>query len=88
LTYPDVFNILKKLNNVLEKRHEPFNKEDGLVDRAQAEQLSFATILQDGTTIRLTVHDSERVTFSHRHAVLHDGQTGETNTPLHNVPDQ
>ncbi len=36
LTYPDGFNILKKLNKVLEKRHEPFNKEDGLVDWAQA----------------------------------------------------
>lgn len=88
LTYPDGFNILKKLNKVLEKRHEPFNKEDGLVDWAQAEQLAFATILQDGTPIRLTGQDSERGTFSHRHAVLHDEQTGETYTPLHHVPDQ
>ena len=32
----------------------------------------FATILQDGTSIRLTGQDSERGTFSHRHAVLHD----------------
>ena len=78
----------KKLNKVLEKRHEPFNKEDGLVDWAQAEQLAFATILQDGTPIRLTGQDSERGTFSHRHAVLHDEQTGETYTPLHHVPDQ
>ncbi len=64
LTYPDGLNILKKLNKVLEKRHEPFNKEDGLVDWAQAEQLAFATILQDGTPIRLTGQDSERGTSS------------------------
>ena len=36
----------------------------------------------------LTGQDSERGTFSHRHAVLHDEQTGETYTPLHHVPDQ
>ena len=53
LSYPEGFHILK-LNKVLEKRREPFEKEEGLVDWAQAEQLAFATILQDGTSIRLT----------------------------------
>ena len=32
LSYPSDFNVLKKLNKVLEKRREPFEKEDGLVD--------------------------------------------------------
>ena len=54
LDYPKDFHVLKKLNKVLEKRREPFEKEGGLVDWAQAEQLAFATILQDGTSIRLT----------------------------------
>ncbi|MGW7975828.1 2-oxoglutarate dehydrogenase E1 component [Staphylococcus xylosus] len=88
LTYPPNFNVLKKLNKVLEKRKEPFESEDGLVDWAQAEQLAFATITQNGTPIRLTGQDSERGTFSHRHAVLHDPETGEQYVPLHNVPDQ
>ncbi|MGW7848730.1 2-oxoglutarate dehydrogenase E1 component [Staphylococcus xylosus] len=88
LTYPSNFNVLKKLNKVLEKRKEPFESEDGLVDWAQAEQLAFATITQNGTPIRLTGQDSERGTFSHRHAVLHDPDTGEQYVPLHNVPDQ
>ncbi|MCE7786612.1 2-oxoglutarate dehydrogenase E1 component [Staphylococcus xylosus] len=88
LTYPSNFNVLKKLNKVLEKRKEPFESEDGLVDWAQAEQLAFATITQNGTPIRLTGQDSERGTFSHRHAVLHDPETGEQYVPLHNVPDQ
>lgn len=87
-TYPSNFNVLKKLNKVLEKRKEPFESEDGLVDWAQAEQLAFATITQNGTPIRLTGQDSERGTFSHRHAVLHDPETGEQFVPLHNVPDQ
>ncbi|WP_436950565.1 2-oxoglutarate dehydrogenase E1 component [Staphylococcus xylosus] len=88
LTYPSNFNVLKKLNKVLEKRKEPFESDDGLVDWAQAEQLAFATITQNGTPIRLTGQDSERGTFSHRHAVLHDPDTGEQYVPLHNVPDQ
>ncbi|SCT05929.1 2-oxoglutarate dehydrogenase E1 component [Staphylococcus caeli] len=88
LTYPSDFNVLKKLNKVLEKRKEPFESEEGLVDWAQAEQLAFATITQNGTPIRLTGQDSERGTFSHRHAVLHDPDTGEKFVPLHNVPDQ
>ncbi len=64
LTYPDGFNILKKLNKVLEKDHEPFNKEDGLVDWAQAEQLALRQFYKNGTPIRLTGQDSERGTLN------------------------
>ncbi|MCD8870371.1 2-oxoglutarate dehydrogenase E1 component [Staphylococcus gallinarum] len=88
LTYPSGFNVLKKLNKVLEKRQEPFESEEGLVDWAHAEQLAFATITQNGNPIRLTGQDSERGTFSHRHAVLHDPDTGEEYVPLHHVPNQ
>lgn len=88
LTYPTGFKVLKKLNKVLEKRREPFEKEDGLVDWAQAEQFAFATIMQNGTPIRLTGQDSERGTFSHRHAVLHNPDNGDEYVPLQNVPNQ
>ena len=46
------------------------------VDWATAEELAFATILEDGIPIRLTGQDTERGTFSHRHAVLHDAENG------------
>ncbi|MBH9580011.1 2-oxoglutarate dehydrogenase E1 component [Staphylococcus felis] len=88
LTYPDQFNVLKKLNRILEQRRNPFDDEKGLVDWAHAEQLAFATVMQEGTPIRMTGQDSERGTFSHRHAVLHDQENGETYIPLQNVPDQ
>lgn len=88
LNYPEDFHVFRKLNKVLEKRREPFENENGLVDWAQAEQLAFATIVQDGISIRLTGQDSERGTFSHRHAVLHDEDNGNTYTPLHHVPNQ
>ncbi|SUM33043.1 2-oxoglutarate dehydrogenase E1 [Staphylococcus gallinarum] len=43
---------------------------------------------KNGNPIRLTGQDSERGTFSHRHAVLHDPDTGEEYVPLHHVPNQ
>ena len=51
-----------------------------------AEELAFASILEDGTPIRLTGEDVERGTFSHRHAVLHDANTGRPYVPLQALP--
>jgi 2-oxoglutarate dehydrogenase E1 component len=52
------------------------------VDWAAAEELALATILADGTPIRLTGEDVERGTFSHRHAVFHDANSGKQFIPL------
>ena len=42
--------------------------------------------MTDGIPIRLTGQDVERGTFSHRHAVLHDVETGQTFIPLQHLP--
>jgi 2-oxoglutarate dehydrogenase E1 component len=47
--------------------------------------MAYATLLADGYDIRLTGQDSQRGTFFHRHAVLHDQATGKTDTPLARV---
>lgn len=52
------------------------------IDWATAEELAFASILADGIPVRLTGQDSERGTFSHRHAVLYERDTSEPLTPL------
>ena len=52
--------------------------ENGGIDWGQAEALAFASLLEDGIPIRLTGQDTERGTFSHRHLVFHDPETGET----------
>lgn len=49
------------------------------------ETMAYATLLEQGYSVRLTGQDVGRGTFSHRHAVLHNQQTAETCIPLQNV---
>ena len=49
---------------------------DGGIDWAHAEALALASLLTEGVPIRLTGQDTERGTFSQRHLVLHDANTG------------
>jgi 2-oxoglutarate dehydrogenase E1 component len=81
---PEGFNVHRKLKPFLEKRREAAN--GGPVDWAHAEALAFASLLALGVPVRLTGQDSERGTFSQRHAVLHDAQSGDGYTPLANLP--
>jgi 2-oxoglutarate dehydrogenase E1 component len=55
------------------------------VDWGFAESLAHASLLHDGFPIRLSGQDSERGTFFHRHAVLHDQNNGDTWVPLRNI---
>lgn len=84
LTRPEGFSEHPKLRRLLERRREAIHKPGG-IDWGLAEALAFGTILTDGTPIRLTGQDSERGTFSQRHLVLHDVNTGQKYTPLQHV---
>ncbi len=87
LTLPDEFNLHPKLKRFMDRRRESLKDPDApAVDWATAEQLAFATILEDGIAIRMTGEDVERGTFSQRHAVFHDAETGATFTPLQALP--
>jgi multifunctional 2-oxoglutarate metabolism enzyme len=57
------------------------------IDWSHAESLAFASLLTEGTPIRLTGQDTERGTFSQRHMVLHDAKTGQTICPIQSLPD-
>lgn len=72
----------KRLENTIRARRDALVNDENKIDWATAEELAFATILEDGIPIRLTGQDSERGTFSHRHAVLHDKETGAKLVPL------
>ncbi|HEU4448716.1 MAG TPA: 2-oxoglutarate dehydrogenase E1 component [Gaiellaceae bacterium] len=80
LDVPDGFHVHPKLVKALERRRQAL--EEGGIDWAQAEGLAFASLLVDGTPVRLTGQDTERGTFSHRHLVLHDARSGETYAPI------
>src|SRR5699024_5222210 len=69
LKRPEGFNQFKRLNRVFSRREKIFD-EGQKVDWGAGEALAFASILRDGTPIRLTGQDSERGTFAHRHVVL------------------
>jgi 2-oxoglutarate dehydrogenase E1 component len=85
LRVPDWFTPHPKLMKQLERRRETLT--DGGIDWGQAEALAYASLLVDGIPIRLTGQDTERGTFSHRHAVLHDVNTGATFTPMQHLDD-
>ena len=76
---------IPKLIKQLERRRETVGP-DGGIDWAQAEALAFASLLSEGTPIRLTGQDSERGTFSQRHLVLHDAKTGQRISPIQSLP--
>ncbi|EIT86777.1 2-oxoglutarate dehydrogenase E1 component [Fictibacillus macauensis ZFHKF-1] len=85
LERPEEFNAYPKLERILARRANAL-EEGGKVDWALAETLAFASILSDGTPIRITGQDSERGTFAQRHLVLHDSKNGKLFSPLHHIP--
>jgi len=80
---PESFTIHRKLRKPLSKRIDAL--ENGGVEFGQAEALAFASLLTEGVHIRLTGQDTERGTFSHRHLVLHDENTGLEYCPMQHL---
>jgi multifunctional 2-oxoglutarate metabolism enzyme len=92
LRTPDSFTVHPKLVKQLERRREALEQDDAQppaarIDWAHAEALAFASLLTDGTPVRLTGQDTERGTFSQRHLVLHDAKTGQAFCPIQNLPE-
>ena len=85
LAIPEGFTVHPKLVKQLDRRRGALGP-DGGIDWAHAESLAFASLLTEGTPIRLTGQDVERGTFSQRHAVLHDARTGQTICPIQSLP--
>ena len=87
LQVPAGFTINRKLERPRERRRQAFAKlDERTIDWAHAEELAFATILEDGTPIRLTGEDVERGTFSQRHGVYFDANDGRRFSPLEALP--
>jgi 2-oxoglutarate dehydrogenase E1 component len=84
LLVPDGFTVIPKLQKQLERRRPALT--DGQIEWAHAEALAFASLLAEGTAIRLTGQDTERGTFSQRHLVLRDARDGRRYAPIQNLP--
>lgn len=87
LAFPESFTLNSKLRRARKRRTEIFSDAaEATIDWATAEELALASILAEGTAIRLTGQDVERGTFSQRHVVFHDEKTGLRFTPLQAIP--
>src|SRR5580698_852739 len=86
-TVPAGFELNRKLRSQFERRSATI-AEKGIVDWGTAESLAFASLLTRGTPIRLTGQDTERGTFSHRHAVFHDPGKAAAWIPLQHLSEE
>jgi multifunctional 2-oxoglutarate metabolism enzyme len=78
---PEGFNVNPKMVGQLARRAKMGSGELP-IDWAFAEAVAFGSLVLDGSRVRLSGQDSGRGTFSQRHAVLYDTQTGKLWTPL------
>ncbi|HYU53111.1 MAG TPA: 2-oxoglutarate dehydrogenase E1 component [Gemmatimonadaceae bacterium] len=86
LKWPSSLKANPRLAKTLARRAEAMGDAGG-IDWGHAEVLAFASLLTEGTSVRLTGQDTERATFSHRQAVLHDSESGEIYIPLQHIAD-
>ena len=80
LALPEGFTVHPRVRPVLEKRREMAY--EGRIDWAFAELLALGSLIAEGKLVRLSGQDTQRGTFTQRHAVIVDRKTGEEFTPL------
>ncbi|CAM8909347.1 unnamed protein product [Rhodiola kirilowii] len=83
-TLPDTFKPHRAVKKIYDQRNQMIETGEG-IDWALGEALAFATLLVEGNHVRLSGQDVERGTFSHRHSVLHDQETGAQYCPLDHI---
>jgi 2-oxoglutarate dehydrogenase E1 component len=81
---PEGFNVNPKIARQLEAKAEAIRTGEG-IDWATGEALAFGSLLLEGSRVRLSGEDTQRGTFSQRHAVLIDQLNQNEYTPLNNI---
>ena len=81
VTLPTGFKPLRQIEKIITQRKAMFSTEKQL-NWASAELLAYGTLLLEGNTVRVSGQDTQRGTFSHRHAVLRDAQTNVSHNSL------
>jgi 2-oxoglutarate dehydrogenase E1 component len=85
-TLPEGFRLHPKLANFVAKRRELVSGEPS-IDWSFAEALAFGTLVYEGTPVRLSGQDCARGTFSQRHSILFDLESGMPHVPLKCISD-
>jgi 2-oxoglutarate dehydrogenase E1 component len=87
VTFPSEFTLHARVAQVITNRKKMLAGELPL-DWGCAETLAYASLLDEGFSIRISGQDSGRGTFFHRHSVLHDQKTNQTYIPLQHVKER
>lgn len=83
-SYPETFNIHRKLVRLLDAKNKMLDSGQN-IDWSMGEALAFGSLLEQGFPVRLSGQDCERGTFSHRHSVLNDQKNESKYVPLNNI---
>jgi len=81
---PEEIKLHPKLQRIFKSRLDAVTA-GHRIDWANAETLAFASIVKEGATIRLSGQDSGRGTFSQRHSVVYNRETGSRYVPLNHI---
>jgi 2-oxoglutarate dehydrogenase E1 component len=81
---PPDFELHRSVQRIVDARGEMARGERNM-DWGFAENLAYATLLKHGHGVRISGQDSQRGTFFHRHAVLHNQKQPGTHTPLQHL---
>lgn len=83
-TLPEDKKFFNKVQRLLKQRWEMVSEKNSL-DWGMAELLAYGTIISDGYNVRISGEDTERGTFSHRHAVVKVEDSEEKLILLNNI---
>jgi 2-oxoglutarate dehydrogenase E1 component len=84
---PEGFTVHPKLKSLLARRLD-MALGKAPIDWGGAEMLALGSLVLEGTPVRFVGQDTQRGTFTHRHASLRDFNTGEKYVPLANLSEQ
>ena len=85
-SFPPNLKFFRKLEKLVSERAAMVKSDK--VDWAMAELLAYGTLVDEGHPVRLSGQDSERGTFSHRHAVYAVENSEEKYFPIKNISDK
>jgi len=84
-TPPKTFKVHKKIQKLIDQRLKAFDQDK--MDWGTVELLTYGSLIQEGTSVRLSGQDCIRGTFTHRHSQYFDTKTAEAYSPLSELRD-